>query len=51
MGAGLQGSPSHDSVGIHGCMLVGGGGGGECDGYIRFAPTLAVSCLGYTKHS
>ncbi len=28
VGAGWQGSPSHYSVSIHGCMLVGGGGGG-----------------------
>ncbi len=37
--AGLQGSPSYYSVGIHGCLLVGGG----CYSYIRFDPSLAVS--------
>ena len=31
-GEGAQGSPSHYSVGIHGCLLVGGG----CYSYIRF---------------
>ncbi len=44
VGVGWQGapSPSHYSVGIHGCLLVGGGGGG-CYSYIRFDPSLAVS--------
>ncbi len=40
-------SPTHYSVGIHGCMLVGGG----CYSYIRFDPFLAVSWLAHTTHS
>ncbi len=40
--------PSHYSVGIHGCMLVGGGGG--CYSYITFDPTLAVSLIAHTTH-
>ncbi len=44
-GAGWQGSPSpsHYSVGIHGCLLVSGG----CYSYIRFDPSLAVSWLAH----
>ncbi len=47
VGAGWQGSPSpsHYSVGIHGCML---GGGGGCVSYIRLDPSLAVSWLVHT---
>ncbi len=47
--AGWQGSPSpsHYSVGIHGCLLVGGG----CYSYIRFDPSLAVFWLAHTTHS
>jgi hypothetical protein len=47
VGAGWQGppSPSHYSVSIHGCLLVGGRG---CYSYIRFDPSLAVSSLAHT---
>ncbi len=50
VGGGWQASPSpsHYSVCIHGCMLVGGGG---CFSYIRFDPSLAVSWLAHTTHS